>query len=142
MRARAVAFAGLLLAASAAGQAAAQSQASEGLGRVFFTPAQRQELDRRRQLNIQEAVVTNESRFTLNGQVTRSSGKTTTWVNGMPQHDAYKPGNAATVPILTGENDPSVSLKVGQTVDKVRGEVSDGLAGGQVKVQPRGAKPR
>ena len=114
----------------------------EPLGRLFFTPSQRQDLDRRRQLNIQEAIVVNENRFTLNGQVSRSSGKSTTWVNGVPQHDAYQPADPANVQVRTGENEPRVPLKVGQTVDKVRDIVSDGLAGGEVKVERRAAPRR
>jgi hypothetical protein len=124
---------------AAAAEAPLERREREGVGRLFFTPSQRQELDRRRQLNIQETVVAvNESRFTLNGQVTRSSGKSTTWVNGAPQHDTYRPADPATVPVRTGENEPSVPLKVGQTLDKAREVVTDGLAGGAIKVERRG----
>ena len=34
------------------------------------------------------------------------------------------------------EGKPSVNLKIGQTLDKVRGEVKDGLGEGRVAVQP------
>jgi len=37
----------------------------------FFTPQQRQDLDRRRQANIQESAVTTNSSVTVNGQVSR-----------------------------------------------------------------------
>jgi hypothetical protein len=114
----------------------------DALGRLFFTPTQRQDLDRRRQLNIQEAVIVNESRFTLNGQVTRSTGKATTWLNGTPQHDAYRPGDPATVDVRPTENEPSVPLKVGQTFDKARDVVTDGLAGGEIKVERRPPRRR
>lgn len=142
-RVRHGALIGLMLLAAASAPAAAQSAAAEstGLGRVFFTPEQRQELDRRRQFNIREAVVTQANTFTLSGQVSRSSGKTTTWINSVPQHDAYRPSDPATAPVATGEYDPGVPLKVGQTLEKTSGNVTDGLAGGQVKVN-RGARKK
>jgi molybdopterin-biosynthesis enzyme MoeA-like protein len=58
------------------------------LGRLFLTPQQRIELDKRRQANAVEAETVVESTVTLNGQVTRSSGKTTVWLNGVPQYDS------------------------------------------------------
>jgi len=74
-------FVGAFLLGVATGQAAAQ----ENLGRLFFTEQQRQDLDRRRQANIQETAVVVESTVTVNGQVSRSSGRSTTWINGVPQ---------------------------------------------------------
>ena len=118
------------------------SAAAEDLGRLFFTPQQRQDLDRRRAANVQEAAtVVQESTLTLQGQVSRSSGKTTTWINGIPQHDAYIGSDPARATIQTGEDEPKVKLKVGQTFDRVRGETRDGLAGGKIKVRP-GAEGR
>ena len=108
---------------------------AEPLGRLFFTPEQRRELDRRRQLNIQEAIVVHENRFTVNGQVSRSNGKTTTWINGAPVNDLYRPRDPATIPIRPGEGERSVPVKVGQTLDKARGEILDGLAGGKIEAR-------
>lgn len=114
------------------------SAAAEDLGRLFFTPQQRQDLDRRRAANVQEAAtVVQESTLTLQGQVSRSGGKTTTWINAVPQHDAYRSFDPARANIQTGEDEPKVELKVGQTFDRVRGETRDGLAGGRIKVNPR-----
>jgi hypothetical protein len=108
----------------------------QGLGRLFLTPQQRQDLDRRRAANIQEtAAVVQESTLTVQGQVSRSSGKTTTWINRVPQNDSLRGPDPAQVTIPTGEGQPEVTLKVGQTHDNVRGETRDGLAGGQLKVQ-------
>ena len=123
----------------------AQSPAGPGpqLGRLFFTPQQRQELDRRRQLNIQEVVVVvNEGTLTVNGQVLRSSGKTTTWVNGAPRDDAYRTPDPAAVPLSPGEGEAPVSLKVGQTLDKAQGTVTDTLQEGSIRVEraPRGGR--
>ena len=132
----------LLLALLAAVIHAPLSGAADDLGRLFFTPQQRQDLDRRRAANVQEAAtVIQESTLTLQGQVSRSGGKTTTWVNGMPQHDAYSSSDPARATIQTGEDEPKVELKVGQTFDRVRGETRDCLAGGKIKVRP-GAEGR
>jgi len=131
----------ILLALALLFPAAAPAYGAE-LGRLFFTPQQRQDLDRRRAANVQEAAtVIQESTLTLHGQVSRSGGKTTTWVNGMPQHDAYSSSDPARATIQTGEDEPKVELKVGQTFDRVRGETRDGLAGGKIKVRP-GAEGR
>ncbi len=116
--------------------APAPAAANENLGRLFFTPQQRQDLDRRRQANIQDSAVSAESLVTVNGQVSRSSGKTTTWINGVPQENARKPPDPAKVTIPGGEGEAPVSLKIGQTLDKVRGEIRDELGEGSVAVQP------
>jgi len=132
----------LALLAAAAVIGAPRSAAAEDLGRLFFTPQQRQDLDRRRAANVHEAAtVPQESTLTLQGQVSRSGGKTTTWVNGMPWHDAYDSSDPARATIQTGEDEPKVELKVGQTFDRARGETRDGLGGGKIKVRP-GAEGR
>src|SRR2546427_9975596 len=79
-------FVGFLL-ALAAGPAAAQGI----LGRLFFTEQQRQDLDRRRQANIQETAVGVESFVTVNGQGSRPSGRSTTWINRVPHERAGEP---------------------------------------------------
>jgi len=119
------------------GHAAAQ----EILGRLFFTEQQRQDLDRRRQANIQETAVVVESTVTVNGQVSRSSGRSTTWINGVPRESARKPLDPARATLPGGEGAPSVSLKIGQTLDKVRGEIRDPVAGGSI-VTPSGKRER
>ena len=128
-----------LLPLAAQGPASAQN-ASAGhgeLGRLFFTPQQRQELDRRRQLNIKESPeAIQEDKLTVNGLVSRSSGRTTTWLNRVPQNDTYHPLGSGAVPIRSGENEPQVPLKVGQSLDRTRGSVSDGLGGGEIKIKP------
>src|SRR5712664_89134 len=113
-------FVGFLL-GLAAGPAAAQ----EILGRLFFSEQQRQDLDRRRQANAQETAVVVENTVTVNGQVSRSSGKSTTWINGVPLATATRPRGPASVTLPGGEGAPSVILKIGQTLDEVRGEIRD-----------------
>lgn len=104
------------------------SVSAQELGRLFFTPQQRAELDRLRQSNATEMQTVVESAVTVNGQVTRSSGKTTTWINGVPQDDTHGSREPGRVRLDTG------ALKVGQTLDRVRGEVQDGLKGGEIRV--------
>ena len=107
------------------------SETSE-FGRLFFTPQQRQELDRRRQLNIQEVAVTNVDLVTVNGQIARSSGKSTTWINGVTQNDTFHGRDPSSVTL--GENTEStITIRVGQTIDKTRGAVTDGLIGGEIR---------
>jgi hypothetical protein len=110
--------------------------AVENLGRLFLTPQQRQELDRRRNANIRESAVVVENLVTATGQVSRSSGKTTFWLNGVPQAHSRKPPDPAKVTVPGGEGQPSVTLKIGQTLDKVRGEIRDEFGEGRIAVQP------
>ncbi len=72
----------------------------------------------------------------MNGQVSRSSGRSTTWINGVPQESASKPRDPAKVTLPGGEGEAPVSLKIGQTLDKVRGEIRDELGEGRIAVQP------
>ena len=76
-----------------------------------------------------------ESSVTVNGHVTRSSGKTTTWVNGVPQYDTYSGRDPARVHLQDG------TVKIGQTLDRTRGEVKDNLQGGTVRVNPKAPPP-
>jgi len=131
-------FVCLLAFASAVGPAAAQ----EALGRLFFTPQQRQDLDRRRQANIQESAVTTNSSVTVNGQVSRSSGRTTVWINGVPQESARAPRDPARVNVPAGEGEASINLKIGQTFDRARGEIKDPTGRGTVVAPPDRRPPR
>lgn len=131
-------YAGFFLAALTAVPACAQTPINQGvqIGRLFFTPQQRQELDKRRALNIPEVkTVVNAGTVTVNGHISRSSGKTTTWVNGVPQHDAYRPRAPDTVPVAATEAGPAVPVRVGQTLDKANATVSDNLQGGTIRVE-------
>lgn len=140
----AAAFTGVFFAVSAAAQqpAAQAPAAREEIGRLFFTPQQRQELDRRRQLNIQEVVtVTSTDLITVNGQISRSSGKSTTWINGAPQDDVYRGKDPTAVTLGGGESESSITVRIGQTIDKTRGAITDGLVGGEIKTG-RAAAPK
>lgn len=126
-RPRSSAWMPLVLAAALLAPAAARA---DELGRLFFTPQQRQELERRRNTNEKESATVVEPSVTVNGQVTRSSGHSTTWVNGVPQYDAYRSVDRTHVRL------EDATVKVGQTLDRTKGEVKDGLRGGTIAVNP------
>ncbi len=79
-------------------QSAAWAQ-PEPLGRLFFTPQQRAALDRQRQLNpnFLASAADADSSLTINGEVRRSSGRNTRWINGEAQSNGNAP--AARVPV-------------------------------------------
>ena len=110
--------------------------AAEELGRLFFTPQQRQDLDRRRATNRAEeqAPQIKEGPLTLEGHVQRSSGKATTWINGVPQYDSPAGRDPARVTVVPNLGEPGVSLKIGQIYERMSGEVRDNLNGGEITV--------
>jgi hypothetical protein len=121
--------------------AAPAAAAAEELGRLFFTPQQRQDLDRRRATNRaeEEAPQIKEGPLTLEGHVQRSSGKTATWINGVPQYDSPASRDPARVTVVPNQGEPGVSLKIGQIYERASGEVRDMLNGGEIDV---GRPPR
>lgn len=129
----------------------AASARAEPLGRLFFTPERRAALERQRQLNIQEKTqeTIEVANVHLNGVVRRSGNKATVWVNGRPQQVdntgtgiLVSPSSKAAdrVDIRVGDENPS-SLKVGETLNRATQETTDGLAGGQLKIN-RGNEAR
>jgi hypothetical protein len=114
------------------------------LGRLFLTPERRAQLERQRQLNIQEKTqeTIEVSSVHVNGMVRRSGGKTTVWVNGRPQREGANasgvsvhpsPRQVDQVDISVGEESPA-SLRVGERLNRATQELSNGLAGGQLQV--------
>lgn len=136
----------LLLAAAALPPAAG---AEEALGRLFFTPERRQSLERQRKLNTQDAMPANEDpTLTINGIVTRSSGKRTSWVNGVPQNENAPPGGTAVVPrqkdpgkvVVQASDLPPANARVGETVNRNTGEAGDLLNDGRIVVKRPAAR--
>jgi len=120
------------------------AKADEELGRLFFTPERRQALDRQRQFNIQEKQeIPVDPTLTINGVVTRSSGKRTVWINGVAQNDNEKPSGITIIPnrkapgkvVVQPSDAPSGSARVGDTVNRNTGETSDLLDGGQISIK-------
>jgi hypothetical protein len=117
---------------------------AEELGRLFFTPERRQQLDHQRQFNLEEQREAPEDpTLTINGVVTRSSGKRTVWVNGITRSDREafgdatvfpKPGNPARFIVRPGQT-TATEAKVGDTVNQATGEISGLLGQGSITVK-------
>ena len=96
---------------------------TEPLGRLFFTPQQRAALDRQRETNPNFLANTTEEEnsLTINGEVRRSNGRSTRWINGEAQWKSSAP--AARVP-------------VGDTFHPSTGERESLLGEGRIVVKP------
>lgn len=89
------------------------AQAGE-LGRLFYTPQQRQQLEYQESSN-SSADGGNRNYIIVNGVVQKQGGKRTVWINGAPQ--AAVRGNdktPASVPVTVPGKSQPVQLKVGQ----------------------------
>lgn len=113
-------------------------------GRLFFTPAQRDSLDKLRDLSARGAVVARstddnepaqQQHVRVDGVLRRSDGRSTVWLNNR----AVSSGRAGGIDIAVGKNDNrvkltipessrSIELKVGQTVEIVSGAIEEGYA--------------
>jgi hypothetical protein len=134
---------GLLLPAAAGAQQ---------LGRLFFTPEQRETLDARRKARLPDkpAAVAISPSTRLDGYVKRSHGKSTIWLDGQAVPDGVRTegvrvrrgSDPTRVSIGVGEEGHNVSVRVGQTVDRATGEIKDPLGGGRVRVERDGAAAR
>ena len=120
----------------------AGSSWAEALGRLFLTPERRAVLERQRLLNIQEVQAIEGSTVTLDGIVTRSSGRNTVWVNQRPQHEntlgtgvttSISPVSPGRVTLAPGDA-PPVSLRVGQSINRDTGEKTDAIGDGRITV--------
>ncbi len=98
---------------------------AEELGRLFFTPAQRTQLNQHKSLPATtvtntDAIVDaseNEHSLTLNGIVQKDGGKRTVWVNGVARQTAVSDTSTSeSVMVEIPDQNKSVRLKVGQRV--------------------------
>jgi hypothetical protein len=65
--------------------------------------------------------------------VSRSHGKNTVWINGVPQENTRRPADPARVTLPGGEGEASsVNIKIGQTLDRARGKVKDPIEDGKI----------
>ena len=112
----------------------AHADAAEPLGRLFFTPAQRNTLDAGKELDRPKQAgpaVRGPRSLTVNGVVTRSDGDSTVWVNGSPAKASR--ANAGTItaqPTGTASAkvrvmDSDARLRVGQTLDRRTGKITE-----------------
>jgi hypothetical protein len=139
------ALAAVLLACLLTRAAIAAAPPPNSLGRLFMTPEQRERLEARRQLKaVEVSTAQNEaaeeeapvaSYLTVQGQVLRSDGRQTIFINGTPYAADESPKGtqlvrgrrAGEVVIVPADNAPPVRLKVGQSLDKNTLTVDDSL---------------
>ncbi|HEY8100792.1 MAG TPA: hypothetical protein VIF82_08545 [Burkholderiaceae bacterium] len=114
--------------------------AEQPIGRLFSTPKERAELDKARQSNSKNRIesstpITNQigDQIMLDGFVKKNNGKTTVWVNQVPQHGHENPQG---ITIVQSDRNPStvsiqlpsgksVYLKAGQTFNASSGKIID-----------------
>lgn len=133
---------------------AAPAAAAEELGRLFFTPQQRAELEARRKARIPDkptAPVIESPVTTVNGYVQRSGGRSTVWINGQPIPQGTQPEGTHVYPgaspsrvgVGVAADRRRFELEVGQSVERDTGKVKGLLNGGEIVVgQPPPAPPR
>lgn len=138
--------------AAACGLLGASLPASaEPLGRLFFTPERRAALERQRQLNIRETQQAIEgATLSVSGVVQRSSGKTTTWINGAPQSERdagagvrveIDRANPSRTTVITGEESPA-NLRVGEAINRATRETTSGVGDGRITVKRDSARAK
>jgi hypothetical protein len=123
----------------------AQASVAQELGRLFFTPEQREALDARRKARVPDrpAAPVASPTTRLDGYVQRSGGRSTVFINGepVPEGSSEAPridsGRAdGRIPIRVGEGGARFPLKPGEILDRSSGEVRDVIGEGEVRVRP------
>jgi hypothetical protein len=117
---------------------AALCQAQDELGRLFYTPDQRQALDAGKRIVVKSTRPNPPSRpkpkakdLALHGVVTRSDGERTVWINEKAYHNTVpegvsvriRPGDPAVADVSIGTSGQSVEVKVGQEMAGETGTV-------------------
>ena len=116
---------------------ATAAPADAGLGTLFYSPAQRDEIVRERRGETGSAVL-ELTQKRLSGVVRRAGGKSTVWVNGEPLAEG-----APDTPALVGMDAvvKEKRLRVGESVDALSGDTSDLVPPGAVRAG-RSAPPK
>ncbi len=111
--------------------------AEKPLGRLFFTPEERVALDRQRLSGMAES----GNILKVNGVArNRATGRSTVWIDGKPWYEAEKltgvspsAHDASRVAVETAKG-PPLSLKVGDSTNRVTGEIQGRLGDGRLVV--------
>lgn len=111
----------------------AAGMAAEPLGRLFFSPAQRNVLDSGKVLTKAAPVAPAPRTVHLTGVVTRSDAENTVWINGTAYHDSSPDGvqirTDRAAPESTAVRVPgkstSTRVKVGQKLDLNSGRIRE-----------------
>jgi hypothetical protein len=109
------------------------SNSAEPLGRLFFTPEQRNALDAGKQVSKPRAATAAPRALKLNGVVTRSDNETTVWVNGRTVGNngtsaagvAASAADPAAARVKLRGMGTQVKLRVGQSLDRSTGKVTE-----------------
>ena len=119
--------------------------AAQELGRLFFTPEQRQALDARRKARVPDkpaaAAVAASPTLRLDGYVKRSDGRSTVWVNGESLGEGTQADSPridtrdSRVSVTVGESAARTELKPGEVLDRGNGEVRDVIGEGEIKIR-------
>lgn len=127
------------------------SHAAEPLGRLFFTPEQRAQLDTLRTRKVVAVQTKDEPPpeiVTYSGIIRRSDGKTTVWVNNQALSEADlrdQPAIAGRISrdgkILLGAGKGGMQLKVGQSAELLSGRVAESYSAAQTAPAPA-SKPK
>lgn len=123
---------------------AGHSMAEEALGRLFFSPAERNRLDTARETAIANAnrprqqvvasspAIAPSRVLTLNGIVRRSDGESTVWVNGAPIDSGSTAADLSIRNVGTNlagiritDVGRTIRLKVGQSAEAITGVVEE-----------------
>lgn len=133
--------------------AASGSPEAQQLGRLFFSPEQRDSLDARRRARVPDkpAAIAESPATRIDGQVVRAGRNSTVWVNGQPYAEGEDAGGVRVHPghvdpsrvgVTVGETRSRVGLKVGETLDRGSGEVTDVIGAGEVTIHRSGGAAR
>jgi hypothetical protein len=125
---------------------------AQELGRLFFTPEQREALDARRRARLPDkpAALAPSPTTRLDGSVKRSLGKSTVWVDGSAVPEGTQPdglrirrgGDPSRVTVIVGEDGRRIEMRVGETLDRASGEVKGVIGDGKVRIRRGGAAGR
>lgn len=131
---------------------AAPPAAAQALGRLFYTPEQREALDARRRARLPDkpAAAAPSPTTRLDGYVRRSSGRSTVWVDGEAMNENVQPEgmqlrrgqDPSRVTVVIGEDGRRIEMRVGQTLDRATGELKDVVGDGEVGVGRRAPQGR
>lgn len=111
----------------------AAGMAAEPLGRLFFTPTQRNVLDAGKYAGTPAPVAPAPRTVHLDGVVTRSDAERTVWINGTAYHDGSPDGmqvkTSPAAPASTSIRIPgktaTARVKVGQRLDLNSGQIRE-----------------